>query len=379
MIELFANNILAHAVAQVFALDLLRELPQTANITPGERDMRRRLFWTCYLMDRFTACGSKRPSLISDESISLRLPSWTPNSTAVPIEGELFSTGPNVHYATDSRKKAQDATGLLIDVVRILGVTNRYLAAGGVKGDSHFPWHGQSQLSKILQELEIWAANTYDTYVSLETLFARPDCTTLVLSKLVYHLCHCLIMRTFLPIDLAELIPSGQHQSYQISSTNLCFLHANAIAELVDYGRDSPNIEWPAFVGYCIGTAGTVHIHGVHYNGQDGEAFAPSANFLAREMHQLGWLRLTWASVQLQRETLQAIYAAHAELVRSLATNPIRYSPVFLLEDFFDRYPGQTFDGSHMPFADAVIEPEYEKYVDFCTLRTISKLTTEAL
>jgi hypothetical protein len=354
------DRALAHAVAQAFALDLLRELSSTANISPGDRETRRTLFWTCYLMDRFTACGSKRPSLIADESISLRLPSWTPHASQV--EPELFSMGPNISYSRDSRKRHP---ALLIDVVRILGITNRYLAAGGVKGDSHFPWHGQSQLSKILQQLEIWAASTNDTFVSLETLFAHPDSTTLVLAKLVYHLCHCLIMRTFLPIDLAELIPSGQHQSYQISSTNLCFLHANAIAELVDYGRNAANIEWPAFVGYCIGTAGTIHIHGVHYNGQDGEAFAPSADFLAREMHQLGWLRMTWASVQTQRETLQAIYAAHAELVRSLATNPIRYSPVFLLEDFFDRYPGQTFDGSHMPFVDAVVESEHERYAIF--------------
>src|SRR6266536_3105104 len=179
------DKMTAHAVAQVFALDLLRELPSIDTTPTIERETRRRLFWTCYLMDRFTACGSKRPSLISDESISLRLPSWTPHPTAVPIEGAMFATGANIHYTTDSWKKAQDPTGLLIDVVRILGITNRYLAAGGVKNDNHFPWNVSSQSSKILQELEIWAASAHDTFVSLEALFNHPESTILVLSKLV--------------------------------------------------------------------------------------------------------------------------------------------------------------------------------------------------
>lgn len=228
--------------------------------------------------------------------------------TAAPIEGELFNAGPNMQYFQDSRRKTQGASGLLIDVARILGITNRYLAAGGVKGDSHFPWHSLSNLSKIRQELDIWVAGTQDTFASIETLFGQPDSTTLLLSKLIYHLVHCLIYRPFLPINLAELRGTGQHQSWQIEATNLCFLHANAMAELVELGKSSANIEWPAFVGYCICTAGTVFVHGVHYKGHEGEVFSSSADFLARTMHQLSWLRMVWAGVQHQRDTLQKIY-----------------------------------------------------------------------
>ena len=254
---------------------------------------------------------------------------------------------------------------MLIDIVRILGITNQYLAAGGVKGDSHFPWHSLSNLSKIRQDLDIWASGTQDVFTSVDTLFGQPDSTTLVLSKLIYHLVHCLIYRPFLPIDLAELAGTGQHQSWQIEATNLCFLHANAIAELVELGKQSPSIEWPAFVGYCICTAGTVHVHGTHYKGgQEGEVFSASADFLAREMQQLSELRYAWASVQHQRETLQTIYTCHSDLVKSLATNPMRYSPVFHLEDFFDRYEdlGQFFDSAHISFADILVDPTKEAY-----------------
>lgn len=347
------------------ALELHRELDINMRVTPVEREMRRRLFWTCYLIDRFTACGSKRPSLIADKAIVLRLPSWSPNEAALPVEGGFFQNGSNLQYSSGTGKKSQGSNGMLIDIVRILGITNRYLAAGGVKGDSHFPWHSLSNLSKIRQELDTWTSGTQDVFSSIDILFGRPDSTTLVLSKLVYHLIHCLIYRPFLPIDLLELAGTGQHQSWQIEATNLCFLHANAIAELVELGKQSAAIEWPAFVGYCICAAGTVHVHGAHYKGgRENEFFSASADFLSTEMQQLTELRYTWASVQHQRDTLQTIYNCHSELVKSLASNPMRYSPVFHLEDFFDRYStlGQFFDGAHISFADVTVDAAHDIY-----------------
>ncbi|KAI1799099.1 fungal-specific transcription factor domain-containing protein [Daldinia bambusicola] len=359
-----AYMLLTIAIGMAMALELHREVDLHARITAVEREMRRRLFWTCYLLDRFMACGSKRPCLISDRTILLRLPCWSPNPSTLPVEGDFFQNGSNLQHLQGNGRKSQGSSGMLIDISRILGFTNRYLAAGGVKGDSHFPWHALSELSKIRQDLEIWASGTADVFSSVDTLFGQPDSTVLVLSKLVYHLIHCLIYRPFLPIDLAELAGTGQHQSWQIEATNICFLHANAIAELVELGRQMPSIEWPAFVGYCICTAGTVHIHGAHYHKNGGgEALgvlSSSSEFLSRELQQLSELSYTWASVQHQRDTLQSIYSAHAELVKGLANNSMRYSPAFNLEDFFDRYsnisrPGGrpfSFDATNLSFSD---------------------------
>jgi hypothetical protein len=346
------------------ALEIHREVEHT-RITPTEIELRRRLFWTCYLLDRFMACGSKRPSLISDVTIMLRLPSWLPSPASGFIDGEFFQPGSNLQHFQGSGKKSQGSTGMLIDIARILGVTNRYLAAGGVRGDSHFPWHSLSNLSKIRQDLDTWASGTNDVFSSLETLFGQPDSTVLVFSKLVYHLIHCLIYRPFLPIDLAELTGNGQHESWQIEATNMCFLHANATAELIELGKQTSAIEWPAFVGYCICTAGTVHIHGAHYlkQGTLGEmdVFSSSTHFLSREMQHLSELRYAWASVRHHRETLQGIYNAHAELVKTVTGN-VRYAPSFHLEDFFERYsniggPGGLsfyFDAANLSLADAV-------------------------
>ena len=344
------------AIGMAIAMDLHREVPSKAKLTPPERELRRSLFWTCYLMDRFTSCGSKRPSLISDNSMMLRLPSWIPHPGAMPTEGEYFSVQTNLQYTAGSGRFCQASSVVLIDIARILGETNRYLANGGVKGDSHFPWHALSNLSKIRQALDIWASGNSDLFTDLESLLAHPDCVVFVLSKMIYHVIHCLIYRPFLPIDLAELRGTGQHQSWQIEATNLCFLHANAIGDLSRVARQSDTMEWPAFVAYCIGTAGTVHVHGAHYKGQEGEVFSASAEYLSQEMQILSDLRYQWACTQYQRDTLQRIYAAHSDLVHSLSSNPLRFSPVFHLEDFFDRYPGYNFDGAHVSFVDVRTE-----------------------
>ncbi|KAI1821402.1 hypothetical protein F4861DRAFT_473570 [Xylaria intraflava] len=370
-----AYMLLANAVGMAMALELHREADTNAPVSALEREMRRRLFWSCYLLDRFMACGSKRPCLIGDKTIFLRLPFWFPTPGGLPIEGEFFQSSSNLPSLHGGSRKFQGGSAMLIDISRILGVTNRYLAAGGVKSDSHFPWHTLSSLSKIRQDLDIWASGTDDVFSSLDALFGHPECTVLVLSKLIYHLIYCLIYRPFLPVDLAELSVTGQHQSWQIEATNMCFLHANAITELVELGKQTGSTEWPAFVGYCICTAGTVHIHGAHYNraglrGGDMGTFAASGDFLTREMQQLSELRYVWASVQHQKDTLQNVYNAHIELVKRLAANSMHYSPTFNLEDFFSRYanvisPGGepfNFDASNLSLMDVSIDFAAETY-----------------
>ena len=349
--------LLSHAISMAFALDLHRELPTQLRIPTAERESRRKLFWTCYLMDRFTVSGSKRPALISDEAVYLRLPSYQPLGSPSVIEGNFFTNGSSLPYASGISSANPSSGAMLVEIVRILGAANRYLASGGVKGDSHFPWHSNSTLTRIRSDLDFWAASTAEVFTSYEAMFSQPDSTPLVLSRLIYHLVHCLVYRPFLPLDLGELTGPGQHQSWQIEATHICFMHANEIAQTVEVGKSFGFTLWPAFVGYCLCTAGTIHVHGAHYvSFQEGDLYRSSADYLTKEMAHLAELRCLWACVQHQHDTLQGVFRSHSQLVASLATSPMRFSPVFQMEDFFDRYPGAYFDGAHIPFADAVVD-----------------------
>lgn len=273
----------------------------------------------------------------------------------------------NPFGANTPRRSGQSpaASTLLIDITRILRLTNQYLISGGLGGDSHFHWKSHSSLSKVRHELDLWTVGAHDIFTSMEALFGHPEeNTTLLLSKLIYHLIHCLLYRPFLPLDLLESRETGQQPAWQIEATHLCFSHANAITELVELGRTSIiPIEWPALAAYCIYIAGTVHVHGIHYGGSrvgslrhcDGEVHSSSAELFAREINQLCWLSGHWTGVQHQRHTLQGVNTCHAELMRTLGGSPLRFSPVFHLEDFMNRYAGVgvgVLDTAHVRLVD---------------------------
>ncbi|TQV93910.1 fungal specific transcription factor [Cordyceps javanica] len=339
-----AYLVLTNAIASALGLELHREMDAHAQVTQMERETRRRLFWACYQLDRLLSSGSKRPGLISDDAIILRLPSWSYKPSSAPTEGEFFDCGSNLQYFQGSGKKSQGSSGMFIDICRILGITSKYLAAGGVKGDSHFPWHSLSNLSRIRQDLDTWASGTNNAFATIESLFGQSDASVLFMSKVLYHLIYCLIYRPFLPIDLAELSGNGQHQSWQIEATTMCFLHANAITELTDLARQTGRISLPGFTGYCIFTAATVHVHGHHYikspsNG-DMTVFLPSSELLAKAKGMLSDLRYTWAYVEQHRQDLEEVCVMHGDLVKALSSNSIRYTPGFQLENYFDRYIG---------------------------------------
>jgi hypothetical protein len=240
-------------------------------------------------------------------------------------------------------------SNLLVDVVRILGRTIRYTQSGGVKGDSHFPWHTASNLSRIRNELNAWAS-----FRDLrEGVPATPDATSLFLARSVWHVIHCIMYRNFLPIDLAELDGNGTQQAWQMEATKVCFQHANALVDLISVAAMTPTIEWPAFAGFCLATAASVLIHGVFYKGSG--AFRRCRENLVKVLIQVRALTSFWSAMRQQLFMLKKLYQCHEKLVSSYSPDK-RPASVFNLDDFYDRYAahgGGELEACHVPFFDA--------------------------
>jgi len=254
-------------------------------------------------MDRFAVCGSNRPPLINDSTIRLRLPcSEHAFVHGIASEESFFSEGGfGQHFSTTPLSKNMNA--LCVEIVRILGKTILYTQHGGVKGDSHFPWHSSSNLSMIRNELKLWAANL-DGNVFDRTRFPNEtEATTYFLCKGIYHLIHCLMYRTFLPIDLKELSGTGTQQAWQMEATNMCLQHANALTELASVASKTASVEWPAFMSHCLTSAATVLVHGIQYTSH---VFSGSSrDNLLRIIRYLIKMRRQWAVVNHQVCLLQ--------------------------------------------------------------------------
>ncbi|KAF8470709.1 fungal-specific transcription factor domain-containing protein, partial [Kalaharituber pfeilii] len=364
-----AYMLLGVAIRMAYGLNLHKELPHTAPVTPLEREIRRRAFWSCYLMDKFSVCGSRQLPLFVEESIRLRLPSAEPNAL-LPSPGpiEMGMGTPSSIFQGRLNIGTFNSGALLVDIVRILGETMRYIERGGVRGDSHFPWHPDSKLSRIQREVDAWTHRTAALYSQIpgaspgEGMYLQhPDATRLMLSKVVSHLVSCLIYRPFLPVDVGELIRQvHQHQSWQLKATKLCFVHANAIGELCEVvHRTKPSgFVWGPIMGYSIATAATIHIHGLYYTDtQPGGVYQRSGHYLMRALSHSRKLGAAWRSMKIYYQMLRWLIKSHEELVLSRNT---RYNPqsksqgvqVFHLDQFFDRYPKreQFLDTSYLSF-----------------------------
>ncbi|KAF3930898.1 hypothetical protein ABW19_dt0206153 [Dactylella cylindrospora] len=132
---------------------------------------------------------------------------------------------------------------MLVEIVRILGKTVLYIQQGGVKGDSHFPWHSSSNLSMIRNELKVWAGYFENKAQEKASFPSGSEATVFYLSKAVYHLIHCLMYRTFLPIDLKEINGTGTQQAWQQEATNMCLQHARALTDLAHQAANTPSID----------------------------------------------------------------------------------------------------------------------------------------
>lgn len=347
-----AYMLLSHATSMAFALELHRESPPPLCMENEDNEGCRTIFWTCYLMDKFMAASTKWPSAISDQSIHLRLPASQCPISGAPTEGIYFSTEADFTYTIEGSYTRYSNSAMLVRITELLGLVERYISLGGMIGDSGFPWHPQSTHECIRSKLEHWNAAFMEMYESLEVMFEHPESSILVLCELVYHLNYCLLYRPFLPMDLDQTVKSRNYGAWQAEAIRLSFLHADAIVEIMEKGITKGYVTWPPLVGYCILTAGTIHVHGAYYTGiRDRDLHDRSMQYLSFDMRQLADFRFIWASVYRYFNTLQSVYNYHSELVTSFARKAIHLTSVYQTINFFDRYPGLDVDEANIIFA----------------------------
>ncbi|PHH55559.1 hypothetical protein CFIMG_001373RA [Ceratocystis fimbriata CBS 114723] len=350
-----AYMLMTSAVAMAMALELHRESIVQTNFPFADTEVRRRLFWTCYIIDRFMACGSNRPHFIVDSSaIALQLPSRvTADGPSITKQGNVLAQDDHsMRQFLESNNKNRCSYGILVDITKVLGFTNQFITAcTSSSASSCYPWDEASEVSKIRRDLVAWEAETRDIFSSMSAILAHPEANILMLSKLVYHTVYCLAYRPFLPMEVTELHQPSQHLAWRIDAANNCFLHANSIMELVELSQQVGNIQFPPFVGQAICVAGTIHMHGVYYCKDNARAsqsrFYKSEEFLEREMACLEKLKHSWPIIGHYRKTLQELHKKHSELVDRRAGNASRYISPLQGRDFFDRYStspgGQVF------------------------------------
>jgi len=186
--------------------------------------------------------------IIRDYDIKLRLPSSRESFVAgEPIEGSFFSA--TIFQLSTPVLGPISSEMAFIGIVSILGRATSYLQHGGVKGDTHFPWHSNSKLASLRAELARW-------YSSLPQQFQNsgsPDASMTLLTINCYHLIHCLVFRNFLPVDYqpenSGTTRAAVHRTWQAETTEACISNANEIANCLQIAYKTQGANIPPFTG----------------------------------------------------------------------------------------------------------------------------------
>jgi Fungal specific transcription factor domain len=211
----------------LLALELELNRESASISSPIDNELRRRTCWACFVFDRYLACGSLRPMLIRDEDINLRLPCPESNfMVGVPDEAPFFS--PSTFQSSSSSIGPVSSEMAYINVVSILGRATSYLQTGGIKGDTHFPWHGNSKLATLRSELAVWYSSVLNQFQHLGYEESQKGITLLTMQ--IYHLIHCLLFREFLPLNYQPENTGGSNAAnWQAETVEQCIGHANEL------------------------------------------------------------------------------------------------------------------------------------------------------
>ncbi|KWU41105.1 hypothetical protein RHOSPDRAFT_13191, partial [Rhodotorula sp. JG-1b] len=278
-----------------------------------EKQTRKRVWWACVILDRYTASYIGRPGTIHERDYDCGFPSedepdeheqWRP----VRVDGTEFTGPPKAGAESLPAENAQflksyppirahtlscfnAAAALAVIINRI--ISNIYAIRIRVLGQS-----SETLLSLLDQSLASWflALPPHLQYNPAGKSVPPPHILSL---HLQFYNSLILLHRPFIP---GQNSPAGQGT---FPSHSICTTAANAIANIVTIWRKTWTLrQCPPFLTYPIFSAGIICV----YNASFDESLAhPAKVHLLQCMEALKEMELIWGSATRQRELLHGL------------------------------------------------------------------------
>lgn len=273
--------------------DLQMMLEPEESLPAAEREERRNIFWSLFLVDRFICCSFRRPPAIKVADCRLKLPVDT------PIQGTQSSLTilELLDEKTRSRPdKVVGLSGLSVGFAALLGRTIDYMMNS--EATTVEPWHTHSDHSSIYTSLES-LKEMADTYApssekGQNIQLPHTDRTShFVLSLTLYHLTHCILSHPFLLGMKRKACDDETTQTPWFEAQHAsCWGHAQALTTLVVDAKAAGYMLAPSFYSYCVLVAGTVHAILLH--GEDKPASERAAHYLRASLDYFSEIEEMW-------------------------------------------------------------------------------------
>jgi hypothetical protein len=256
------------------------------------KEVRRRTFWSCFIMDHMLSVGIYRPTMMSSEKLRVQLPCsddqflFVHNGETGFFNSDWLGDDASVHI--ENTVVIND--GILsryIRLVEIFGRFSEWSCAGGRRTEKFAPWEPSSAFFKLRQELENFnaalPANLTLVEANLSAHIEKHNATTYVSMHTLYLLCLIILHREYIPfIPLRCKRPEGPldeptfpedkfdiPEGFWENSAERIFKAARDIVDIVRTCLDNNVLPESPQIGFAIWQAAFVCVYAVHFQHMD--------------------------------------------------------------------------------------------------------------
>lgn len=214
----------------------------TENLLPMEREERRRVFWSVYLLDKLVSCGKARPPAVADEDCHVLLP-CDENDLRAGRQSENTSTLGQILRWNSDNKNTPGSFALVILATSVLGRCARYMLHDR-STDPILPWDVASEFWSLTSSLllvesylqvgikpvgeilqgHLTADGMIDSHISVHVVF----------SHTIFHLSHCLLSHPFLLRQYLQRLDARAPSAFLHRAFRTSCEHAKHLSALLE-------------------------------------------------------------------------------------------------------------------------------------------------
>ena len=256
------------------------------------KEVRRRTYWSCFIMDHMLSAGRYRPTMISSEKLRVKPPCsdgqflFAHNSEV----GFLSSDWVEDDASVEVENTAVIDDGVLSRYVRLIEIFGRFSEwsfAGGRRTEKLPPWDPSTKFFKLRQELEDFytalPSNLTLSEANLSAYIEQRNATTYASMHTLHSLCLIMLHREYIPfIPLRCQGPRGPldeptfpEEKYDIpegfweASAKRIFKAARDIIDIVRTCLDNNALPESPQIGFAVWQAAFVSLYAVHFQHMD--------------------------------------------------------------------------------------------------------------
>ncbi|KAI2628444.1 fungal-specific transcription factor domain-containing protein [Xylaria nigripes] len=267
--------------AKFRAVDLRLKSANCQSQLALQREIRRRLMFSCFVLDRMLACGKHRVPIIRGEDLDIQL----------PCSEDKFDLAMEVRTCrlTQFERTGNDDSVLsrFIQLVNLWGEISKYSSRGGRVEDKRPPWHPESDFYTLNKALEAFDSSLPGTFTFSRSNYFKHEnhqaSSTFVLLHMLRFVSLIMLHREYVPfvpircrepegpLDQPTFTRKETPAGFWRTSAEQLFKAARGIVDLIEICQRKDKLPQSTIVLFAIWTAAFVGLYGAHFPQMDTE------------------------------------------------------------------------------------------------------------